>query len=472
MSQRFTTTMATKTNIVVVGAGMTGIMAAFLLRRKYPDRDITIVESGASLGGNYRCIDYGAHGKFDQGMRMLYETGIPEFDSLLHSLLPEDQWLVFSGNQKDIAGIFWNGRLQTYSPYIDLRCLPSEQFECCKKELLQLIREPMAIDMRNAATYLRSIFGQNIAEHLGAVLQKLYALPPELLAPMATHQPAINRVILFDLEFMRDNPAGETMRSRIAWPDQLTLPPGMRQFDQCALYPKAYGMDTVLNAQYQRFEQENIKVSLGDAIERLEISNGRVERLVTRKKTTISSIENIYWTGNLTALAKLIDPSIPLPPAPISPALMVHFFLKIPPQGMERLYHFYCFEKGFHTFRITHYANYCPQAMVNGMYPICIEMWHLEGDDSYITQTAISELQRLNLIDDAKQALLIGISRTQNLHAMCSLESLNRMNDVRDKIDQESLANLTVLGVFSPKNKMLLYEVWRDMYHTINQSGF
>ena len=57
-------------------------------------------------------------------MHNIYDSGIVGLDERVAGLLPEADWQIAEGNARDLAGIFFRGRLQTNSPYIDLRHLP------------------------------------------------------------------------------------------------------------------------------------------------------------------------------------------------------------------------------------------------------------------------------------------------------------------------------------------------------------
>ena len=49
--------------------------------------------------------------------------------SLLFGLLPEKEWQVLDQDKRDLAGIFFNGKLQKHTPYIDIRNLPLDEYK-------------------------------------------------------------------------------------------------------------------------------------------------------------------------------------------------------------------------------------------------------------------------------------------------------------------------------------------------------
>jgi protoporphyrinogen oxidase len=454
--------------IVIAGAGMTGMMTALLLKRHHPGKHVIVIESATHGGGNYRPVTYKDGGSFDQGMRMLYETGIAELDGLLHGLLPDSEWHILPGNLKDIAGLFWNNRLQTNSQYIDLRTLNVRELQQCTDEVLARVHAPLPPDNANAQAYLVSRFGPSVAGYLSAALEKLFAQPAHMLDMAATRQPSMDRVILMSSEEVKNGWLDEEFRARIAWPDQLTLPP-VRAFNQSALYPKRFGMQHVIDSLTLRLALEGIECIFGDSINHLIYDSKCINEVHTTHGRRIGNISSLFWTAGLPRLAMLLNAM----PANIRPprredTILVHACVPYMP-NMGQLYHLYCYEPGFHTFRVTNYTGYCPAAMQPEGAPLCLELWHLEADDEKVKLIAGSELQRLGIIRNRHDAIIKGMSRTANLHASYSLSAMSGMRQIRDAVAGRRLANLEMLGVHTDNQNLLLYEIWRDMHAKVTR---
>jgi len=113
---------------IVVGGGIAGLLCALLLSER-KGLDVTLVERAPSVGGLLGRLDYDGAGTFDLGMHNMYETGIAGLDGLLHGLLPADDWQILEGNRRDLAGSWFDGRLQVncWRPLPRLRRLSTEQ---------------------------------------------------------------------------------------------------------------------------------------------------------------------------------------------------------------------------------------------------------------------------------------------------------------------------------------------------------
>lgn len=439
------------------------MMAALLLKRRHPSRQVILLEAAAQPGGNYRCVDLGPQGRFDQGMRMFYETGIPEFDALIHGILPAQDWHVMRGNEKDIAGIYWKGGLQVHTPYLDLRRLEPDAFAACKREVLAAAEADKPADTAYALAYLQGRFGPMVAGMLGEVLEKLYGAAAQQLDVIACKQPAMDRVVLFDSETMQGLLGDAALRARVAWPEQLTLPV-MRPFNQAALYPRRYGMDAVIARLQAQLEDAGVALRLGDSIQYIEQAQGRI-RTIRTKSAQIDAPAQLLWTGGLPVLAKLLGLAVPPPPAMPQTAL-AYVLLPQPPEAMQRLYHFYCFDKGLHSFRVTNHANYCPDAKHAAGYPLCVELWNVPPGVEP-GALAVKELSAMGIATEG--AVVAGVAHTPNLHAMCGLEAVQGMRKLREGVQALAVENLELAGVAAVEGLLLLYEVWRDMYRRLEK---
>ena len=139
---------------------------------------------------------------------------------------------------------------------------------------------------------------------------------------------------------------------------------------------------------------------------------------------------------------------------------------------MGNLYYFYCFDKGFRTFRVTNYYNYCPDASSRGGFPICVEIWNREDDSidlDVITKNTLNELQKFGIINSEYKVLF---SKTDpvlgNGFPLPSCNNINAINTMRERIECENISNLILTGVYSSQNVFFIKDVLTDTLKKIN----
>jgi protoporphyrinogen oxidase len=446
---------------VIIGAGITGLLIAALLRQRHPEQPVVIIERTAHVGGLYTSIDYGKAGHFDYGMHILYDTGIEEIDTLLHGLLPENEWHILEGNRKDIAGIFWNGRLQQHSPYIDLRKLPAKQYSTCLEGLYAASSECVAAD---AATYLTSRFGAPVASHLCAVIDKFYDCPANMVSYLATRQPTMDRVLLFDEKDMESILKSDSLKARIGYPDQLSLPP-IRSTSQCGWYPRKIGMFHIINALTRRLQKQGVQFIFNAGIERIDCDQSHIRTLwinTAHESMPLENIDKLYWTAGWPNLAPQLGIATGVSLQGVHAAHIHLRFRRAP--NMGELYHFYCFDSGYRIFRVTSYANYCPAARNELGYPVCVEYWPKESEtpELYIGQ-ALKELRMMGIVDNEPPSFS-AIKLVPNYHRLFTLNTVQAIEAIRKDIMAMNIQNLATVGVLASSGELLSYEIMRDAY--------
>ena len=471
--------------IIISGSGLSALMVARMVRNCLHDETpILFVEQDSKIGGQFRSFDYGEHGLFDYGMHIYYESCQPEIDTLFTDIFPSSAWNILEGNRKDVAGLFVNGRLQVDTPYIDLRNGNQDFQKKCIGELLLHIQKIVEgnetsslVRQRSAYEVTCEQFGKFITDEiLVPVFEKLYQSHPALLDEIATHLTTINRLAMFDPKMSLELMRSDAMRARICYPDQLNLPP-LRTNAQRGFYPKTYGMVHVINRFQQILEKNNTKFLTSSKIVSLELEGKKI------RSVKIDSVEHgqmevevdrLYWTAGLPPLAKLmeIDMGDRQSDRNNKDIYYVNFLFETKPE-MGELYYFYCFDPGFRTFRVTNFANYCPQAVRHTGNPLCVEMWLPSGDPTdldEIVEMTRNELIRFGVVDDTNRVVF---ARAEKVAAggfpLPSLNNISYLETARDRIEAREVSNLEIFGVYSAKNTFFIKDILTDAYRKILQ---
>lgn len=473
-----------KQRFVIVGGGIAGLMIARMIRAHRDQyADIVVVERDSHFGGQYSCVDYGEQGgRFDHGMHIYYDCCIPEVDSLFTSIWPDTEWHVYEQNWKDAAGIYVNGRLQTLTPWVDLRDWPEEKLRAALADIMLAVRadksatgEP-AVD---AYTWLTRHYGRTLADEVYVpILRKLYCHHASELSSQVIKISALNRVVMFDAPVMLDLMKSESLRARLGYPDQYALP-HYRRNNQRAIYPKEFGFYRAMDRLRDVVQEEGARLAPNTTVENVRVVDRRIDvvrlRSTTGEVTDIDGVTEMYWTSGLPALAKSLGVDFTDLAVDVRPAgWYVHFLLDTPP-NMDRLYYFYSFEPGTRTFRVTNYSAYCPGAATERGYPLCIEFWSEPGDSTQIAdaiESATGELERFGVISNRAS---IRYSNAQRVGAgggmpLPTVKNARAMATLRSRIRQQGITNLRPAGVMAEPDVFFVPEVLADAWHKVVSS--
>ncbi len=471
-----------KENIVISGSGVSALMLARMIKKyKNKDADITIIERDDKVGGQFGSVSYGDHGYFDYGMHIYYESCIPEIDSLFTSLLPDEEWNILIDNLKDAAGIYVNGKLQLDTPYVDLRNLSPEKRKQYVAELFLHIENNKDKKLKEGAnTYeiLTHHFGKVITDEVFVpILEKLYKTHPSDLDEIATLLTTINRIALFDEEMMLKLMKVEEIRSRVCYPNQYTMPP-FRTNPQRAFYPKKYGMFRVLEKFKSSLEAEGVKFLTSSTISELKLDGDTLKSVVITGKETsqeISNVTKLFWSAGIPPLAGALklDMSKLTYDKQVNTAYYVNFLFDKNPE-MDKLYYFYCFDKGFRSFRVTNYTNYCPAAPEDRGYPLCVELWANAGDpdqEKDLIELALRELKAFGVIDDSYN---VKFAKADKVHGggfpLPTVKNVSNMNTIREMIEAKGVKNIIPIGVYASKNVFFIKDVLMDTYKKVMEN--
>lgn len=471
--------MNSNDQILVVGGGLTGLMSSIAIKKRFPKRDITLIERTDQLGGMYNSIIYSDDICFDYGMHVIYESCNPEIDDLYREVMPESEWNIYKENRKDIAGLFFNGKLQTFSHYIDLRTLPLSTRKRLIGSLMSNLNSDLAYQPLTAMEFLRSQFGEEITEEFHKpILKMMYGVNPESLDIFATKATAFERVILFDKPIMLDLMGSELLRSRLGFPDQLTLPP-LRKNSQAALYPKKFGMHNFIKKLSSYAESHGIKILRETTISDIEINNKKIQNISLESKGQKSSnvpVSHLVWTTGWPALAKLLKVNTTDIHIEQGPEMVfVNLIFDRAPR-MDDLYYFYCYDNDYASFRITNYSNYCPASCDGNKFPICVELWpskigkkKSELDELNFIQIAIDELKRFGVIDNDYQLLFSAVEKEVGEFPMPTINNTSALHTIRNRVNDIEIQNMSISGIMAEDGLFFIPDILNDAFSKLNR---
>lgn len=392
--------MSGELDYLVVGAGIPGLLAANYLKTKNPTKSVTVVEVADQAGGLYRS-EYLAEidSWVDLGMHLYYETGIEEFDNFVRGSVNSSSLNVLSGNQKDVAGIFYNGRLQKLHPFPDFR---DRRLAWRITQLLTLALRKSARSSgesrRSAEQFGRAHFGDALyGLAVEPVLRRLFKADPSELEEVVLTAPELRRVALFGPFVTRILSLIPRLKEKLAYPNQLEMPE-LRQVNQAGYYPKTIGFGPNFVEHIESsLREKGVSFSFRTQIQSISgESPGPIFVSLSRNGSEQSlTVRNLLWCAPIPPLAGLLRIG---GPENLTSTSKKKYFLAALIQGenpISPLYYFYVYEKGSAVFRVTNYASYTsvPSAKP-GTFLIGVEMW-LDDNQSEVN---LEELCRRELV--------------------------------------------------------------------------
>lgn len=456
----------TKNNtMVLVGGSFTTMLLALKLKLDDLSRDITIIEKAQELGGLYRTYHYDDLIKFDMGVHIYTDTTDEEIDSLVYDLLAKEEWNVLEGNKRDLAGTYFNGKLQLNTSYIDLREFPeNKKSQYLGDMFLNIAKDVDPKKYNNTEDFLKAKFGNSLTEEVFTdILEKHYKQPLNELDVMATHITPVGRIAIYEDEELHGLMQAGQVRPRVAFPDQRRLPECYQRKGRL-LYPRQFGIDRITKALANKLEKLGVKIYTNTSIQSLKLSNQKIQSMIIESPEGIQEINTarIFWGGGLPGLAKMLDIKQE-GNFQFQKAVFTNLVLDKPLQT-EDLYYFYVFDQGFSTFRVTNYSAYCPDAINKKGYPVCVCLW-LDKDlsEDEMIQLAISELKKMSVINDSYKVTFAKPEFTNGFPKM-TVANISLMDTLRDKISELKIENLNTVGILSQKGLFYLTEILVDAF--------
>lgn len=465
--------------IVIAGAGLTGLMSALKLSELHPEREIVVVEKSSRVGGMYGSLLYDDDIRFDYGMHVIYESCNSEIDDLYRNILPEKDWNIYENNEKDIAGLYFNGLLQKYSHYVDLRSFPTKLKESFVGSLLMNLEAAQVPHPTGAMDFLRNQFGAQITDTVHRpVLERLYGVEAEELDVFAIKATALERVTLFDPATMQDLMKSQKLRSRLAFADQLNLPP-LRENTQKALYPKKFGMIHFVDRLCAELKSKRVQILTETDISEIVQHQGRIQSVRVSTNGHASSILDVgrlLWTAGWPSLAKHLKVDVSDLVFQKGPEMVFMNLIFDRPLAMDRLYYFYCYDEGFASFRVTNYANYCPAAANEGRFPMCVELWpskigkkQSDMHQEECLQLAVDELNKFGVIGTDHKVLFAKMERNVGEFPMPTKVNTKSLQALRKRVQGQNIKNLTVAGVMANDGLFFIPDILNDAFSKLHE---
>ena len=463
--------------VVIAGAGLTGMMSALKLTESMPGSDIVMFDKSPATGGMYNSIDCGDGKIFDHGMHVIYESCNPDVDELYFKVMPPTDWHIYENNEKDIAGVFFRGKLQTFSHYVDLRSFSEKEKERFVGGLFINLEKPLIDKPSTAIDFLKNQFGHEIVEHVHKpLLKSLYSIEPETLDIFAIKATSLERVVLFHSATMLDLMKADAIRARIAFPDQQNLPP-YRRNSQRALYPKQFGMRHFIQRLQEQLVSSGVQIFTNTSMSDIVVGTSGIEEvslLSSDGNQQKVPVNKLIWTVGWPALATALKINISDLKFQKGPKIVYANLIFNKPPKMGDLYYFYCYDTGFSSFRVTNYSNYCPAAADGGSYPMCVELWpsrvglaaeNLSADEC--TRIALEELKKFGVIDKTHGVIYSENKNMASEFPLPTVENRRGLQEIRRRVKENNISNFVVAGIMAEDGLFFIPDILNDAFEKL-----
>lgn len=440
------------------------MLAAYLLKRKFPHRAVRLIERDADLGGLLRSFDYGSEGRFDFGVHTMYDTGIDELDQLLYQIVPDGGWNKLQGHRRDLGGAWFAGKLHANTAYLDLRSLGPDQ----NRRLISAFFEEADWTRNNRAEgfteFFTARFGKTICQEiLSPLIGKFTGVSADLSHRLAGRVVPFERLAMLDEGQMEALMEAPEMRSRIAHPNQKTLPDKWIPKRQ-AYYPTQYGMYRYILALEQRLFELGVEIYKSARID--SITKTSVLLRIAEQPLELP-YNDLVWTTHPGALASLLKiDSRDLVADPARTTVIASFWLNKEP-NCSGLYYAFSYDPTMKTHRFSCPHYFCPASTEGGRYRLISELVGGPNDVNINwTEQATLELVKMGIFEHEN----VVFSKAEVIpggYPTLSIRNVHNIVEIRKRIEYSSPKNIRFLGMLAKNDLFFQTDIMSHLYEEL-----
>ena len=347
-------------NIIVLGAGFKGMMAALKLSQL--GYKVTLMDKAKKPGGILNSpswddmyIDLGCHLFFNQEDKLTQEI-VSILKSKVH---PVSSIYASYFNQEITKGLAIPNFESLENP------IKKEMYE----ELMSCFESKENTSSLKA--FYSSRFGKKTTLFIEKCLEKSHDIKMEELDFLAKDLLPYSRVRLFSVEQALKLKQKDWFDDRIAVPREQNLNDTKRnsKFDFFEFYPLENGLSSFCENLYHLLVDKGVNICLGETIEAVEFKNEFNVKLSDESY----SAPLLYWALPQHFLPKLFNLDISLQPY-IHSVPLVLFYFTVPQSAVSNLTYMHNFDSNDSCFRISVQSNYADNGISKNLALICCEV--------------------------------------------------------------------------------------------------
>lgn len=459
---------------IIVGGGVSGLFSAYLLKQKYQEDDVVLIERSPHLGGLLQSVHYEGYGFFDYGVHTFYETGIEEIDAFFQSHKPKGGWNYLEGYYRDVGGSFWNGKINYNSPYLDVPANVSKgKLELYKKECLSCCEKNVLTqnEHNNAYDYMVYTFGKSITDDiLVHLVEKRQGHHPKELHPIVVKVQGLARLVLFTIGELLTEYEHLQLAKVSAFPDQLDYPSRFLP-NKRAYYPSHVGLTQVIELISDTLKDIGVITLNNSYITKLQFDKESIagaEIMTDGTLHKIQDIKRVVWTVPMFPLIDLFpNDNLNLELEPPRKTIVANLVVKMEPNS-GGLYYIYCHDVDF-MHRISFPDNYALHRESDG-YKISVEcIIGSDIDDEMVMKEITDFLVSHQIIGTKDDILMSSIEKPVGGYPSFALKNLRALTDIRTRLEKCNIRNLYNVGILSKENMFFQFQILEHCFYTISQ---
>jgi protoporphyrinogen oxidase len=359
-----------KGNAVVVGGGISGLLAAFLLSKQ--GLRVSLIEQAPELGGLLRSVRSEPGDFFDMGTHLVRGTGVELIDEFFLHGIDDETWRKIN---PVVSGSFSFDSLNTQSPFIDASLLAKDLYCKGEAELLEAGGESTA---GSADLYLKEMFGETFASRaIIPALEKFYGCSAALLSPNAHELFGLNRILIADADRTKILKKEPRYDKKIGFRERSSAVNSFASY-----YPQKQGIGLWVRQLQSQLESLGVRILNNCSIASFERSDDKIISATLSNGEQLK-VDHLVWSVPAFLLLKTLGIASVGERPKLRSTTLFNFVFDTPPS--TELMYFSCFNPNYKSFRVTMYSNL--RAPEEGRYSCTVEVLHDPVDQAKITES-------------------------------------------------------------------------------------
>lgn len=343
--------------VVVLGGGITGLVASILAVDLMPRTQVLLIESSRQLGGalaGFKTLGE----KFDLGTHIPQQLGNAVIDEIIESAIKPEQLQRFSSKQGDRAGTIQGGRVYSDSSYLDVLDTKPDLARCVIAHVLSTSDgknsfSSAEIRRSSARTVSSAWFGDEASEQLVMPLLAHWFGDNTQLSGFALQLANLTRLRAADHEEWLKHSGLSEFRNRIAFPHQSDLPIALQHGRQ-SLYPRNGDASLFVLGLAARAREKGVVIKTGVKVHKVDARNKSIEIVENESVSRVPYRQLISTVGPVTTL-KLVDHNVRFEIERVQLRLVHH---RVDPVVDSDLCYAYATGLDSRVFRVTNYRGF------------------------------------------------------------------------------------------------------------------